>query len=94
MKIDQFLNKINYQVLSGEIYQGQCLQDKLLYWIHFTDKFQKNKGKLLVSAKNQHIYYIEYAIYHSQYVYCHKMMEKQKNTQSITLKNMLNLLET
>lgn len=93
MKIETFLKKIDYKVYSGEIYSGQYLPDKLLYWVNFTDNSEKNNGKLLIGAKNQHIYYIEYYLDKKCYIYHHKMIITNKEHNKITLKQMLQLIE-
>lgn len=58
MKIYDFLIKTNVMISHGEIYLGKELSAKLLYFIYF-EKNNKT-GKLLLSAKNQTIYCINF----------------------------------
>lgn len=94
MRIEKFLEKINYKIKSGEIYKGKDLKNNLLYWIHFMDKKELSNGRLLISAKNQMIYLIEYSIENKVYLYKNKSLEYEVDTQiMISLTNLLKLLK-
>ncbi len=58
MKIYEFLLETNVMISHGEIYAGKELSEKILYYVYF-EKNNK-KGRLLLSAKNQNIYYINF----------------------------------
>lgn len=70
MRIERFLEKINYKVKSGSIYSGKELKDLLLYQVNFTNRKENEFGTLLISAKNQKIYLIKY--YTKEYIYYYK----------------------
>lgn len=94
MRIEKFLEKINYKIKSGEIYKGKDLKNNLLYWINFMDKKELYKGRLLVSAKNQMIYLIEYNVENKIYLYKTKEIEyESSNKIVISLNKLLNLIK-
>lgn len=72
MKIDKILEKINYKVTTGGLYNGQELKDKLLYCVYFSNAKEDNKGMLLVSAVNQMVYLIHYNDNGNEFLYNHQ----------------------
>lgn len=80
MKIYDFLEKTSVIVTGGKLYNNQELADKLLYIVNFEKNHKK--GFLLISAKNQIIYFIDF----NNDIFANK---KMKRTQTIKLNEML-----
>ena len=93
MRIEEFLPLINYKIKSGEIYNGKDTGNHLLYWIHFMNPSEKHKGKLLLSAKNQQIFLIEYQENNKIYLYKKKFIEYDVNNKNInSLKDIIKII--
>lgn len=93
MRIEKFLEKINYKIKSGSIYQGKELKDLLLYSIKFMNIDEKEEGFLLLSAKNKNIYFIKYNSNQEVYYYRNKLYDyTNKDEKEIILKEIITLI--
>lgn len=93
MKIEKFLEKIHYKVLSGEMYFGLELKENLLYRVNFSNQKETEYGYFLISSISQEIYYIEYKIKNLSYYYQKKEMEKvEKPINKVSINEIINLI--
>lgn len=87
MKIYDFLQETNVIITNGSLYSGKGIPEKLLYVVHF----EKNnvKGNLLLSSKNQMIYYINFGID----VYAKSEIKIEKEIKTITIKKIIEIIK-
>lgn len=87
MKIYDFLQETNVIITNGSLYSGKEIPEKLLYVVHF----EKNnvKGNLLLSSKNQIIYYINFGID----VYAKSEIKIEKEIKTITIKKIIEIIK-